>query len=142
MPMTENIYQKVRLYCHNLKIILANASDVDVSRMEYSTYTTQLIDDEEGIVIVSARPHYSIEDIPAHSYLELETLDLYEDGKLCYVFEQVLWADGTADEDIGNVRIESLSNFAMTFSSPFSGMKKVERDKMHIKSDEGYEKRL
>lgn len=61
-------------------------TDVDISLLAYSTYTLQLIDDEEGIAVASSRPHHSIEDIPAHSYRELEMLDPHENGRLCYVF--------------------------------------------------------
>jgi hypothetical protein len=137
-----NIYQKIRVYKHQLSIILANASDVDIASLQYSTYSMQLIDDEEGIAFVSSRPYYSIESIPAHTYLELEKLDRHEDGALFYVFEKVMWADGTEDENIQNVRIGDLSNFTMAFSSPFMNMTKISRDKTFIKSDEGYEKQL
>jgi len=142
MTGSENINQKIRLYDHNHKIILANTSDIDVSRLVYSTYTMQVIDDEEGISIVSSRPYYSIEKIPAHSYLELEALDPYEDGVLFYVFEKVMWADGSVDDNIRNIRIVSLSNYTMTFGSPFTDMKRIDRDKTYIKSDAGYEYRL
>jgi hypothetical protein len=142
MTGIENIYQKIRLYEHNHKIILANTSDIDVSRLVYSTYTMQVIDDEEGIAIVSSRPYYSIENIPAHTYPELEKLDRHEDGALFYVFEKVMWADGTVDENIRNIRIVSLSNYTMTFGSPFTGMTKISRDRTFIKADEGCEKRL
>jgi hypothetical protein len=137
-----NIYQKIRVYKHLLSIILANASDVDIASLQYSTYSLQLIDDEEGIAFVSSRPYYAIESIPAHTYLELEKLDRHEDGALFYVFEKVMWADGTEDENIQNVRFGDLSNFTMAFSSPFMNMIKISRDKTFIKSDEGYEKQL
>jgi hypothetical protein len=129
MNGSENIYQKIRLYNHNLKIILANPTDTDIAILNYSTYTTQLVDDEEGTAIVSSRPYYSIENIPAHSYLELETLDPYEEGVLFYIFEKVMWADGSVDENIRNIRIVSLSNYTMTFGSPFTGMTNISRDR-------------
>ena len=137
-----NIYQKIRVYKHQLSIILANASDVDIASLQYSTYSMQLIDDEEGIAFVSSRPYYSIESIPAHTYLELEKLDRHEDGALFYVFEKVMWAGGAVDENIRNIRIVSLSNYTMTFGSPFTGMTKISRDRTVIKADEGCEKRL
>lgn len=43
MNKIESINQKLRLYNHNHKIILANVTDVDISLLAYSTYTLQLI---------------------------------------------------------------------------------------------------
>jgi len=91
-------YDNVKLFKDKKYIYLVNLSYVSIECLILSTFSTQIIDD--NTIIKSAQPFFSIKDVSARSYFELEDIDPYKEGAIRYIAEMITWADGLIEESI------------------------------------------
>ena len=67
---------------------LANTSDRGVRRLVYSTWACYPDMVREGEIVVTARPHFELTDLPARSHVFIEEHDPYEDGIVFFRLEE------------------------------------------------------
>lgn len=122
--------EKVKLFKNEAHVFLVNTSEVAIDCLVYSTFSTQINDDDA--ILHSSQPFYRIEDIPARSYLTLENIESSEDGSIHYIIEKITWTNGLIEEKI-KARPRTVYGLKRTGTIDLNTFTKNIREKVLIK---------
>lgn len=133
----KEIYKKVQLFKNEESIFLVNMSSVDILTLSYLSYSIQMCESADGHnQITSSRPLFELRDIPSQTYLELERIDIYEDGAIIRYFEKIVWADGTSEEHIRVPYIKQVYKLKRAGTVDLNLIKRISREQILIREEE------
>jgi uncharacterized protein with PQ loop repeat len=139
----KDIYKKVQLFKNDESIFLVNMSSVDISTLEYLSYSIQVWELEDGHnQITSSRPVFEIRDIPSQTYMELEKINIYEDGAIIRYYEKIVWANGIIEEHIHIPYIKMVYKLKRTGTVDLNLMTKISREQILIREEPSIVRKL
>ncbi len=116
----KKIIDNMQIYIAELKGKISFVNESNTSFKEIS-YSTGSFFSDVDTVIQSAIPRFRLRDIPAKSYVIIEDVDVYEDGRIIYSNAKFVETNGEITE------VRYLKKIEILPSDPFPG-KLVERE--------------